>query len=137
MTQGLIKINEDQSAQTVKDTVSESIINDNREILNEMARINRSETDKGVFPYKRWEVIIWSVDQNPPHFHIRCDGWDVSFLIQNGNLLEVLKSGNAKEVVEYMSANVSEWLRSKCFIQPKLTNRENAQLIWDQLHDGE
>jgi len=42
MTQGLIKINEDQSAQTVKDTVSESIINDNREILNEMARINRS-----------------------------------------------------------------------------------------------
>ena len=100
-----------------------------------MARINKNETGKCIFPYNKWEVKIWSFDHNPPHFHIRCDRWNVSFVIENGNVLEVLEKGDDKQVYEYMVANADKWLSSKCFAQPKLTNRENAQLIWEQLHD--
>lgn len=34
-----------------------------------------------------------------------------------------------------MTSNVIDWLNSKCFAQSKLTNQENAQSIWEQLHD--
>ena len=140
MAKKQIKITEDKLVQIVKDTINEyqsHAINerDNREILNEMARLNKKETGKCVFPYNRWEVKIWSFDHNPPHFHIKCDGWNVSFVIDDGNVLEVLSEGSDSRVYDYMTANVSEWLSSKCFAQPKLTNRENAQLIWEQLHD--
>ena len=140
MAKKQIKITEDKLVQIVKDTINvyqSNAINerDNREILNEMARLNKKETGKCVFPYNRWEVKIWSFDHNPPHFHIKCDGWNVSFVIDDGNVLEVLSEGSDSRVYDYMTANVSEWLSSKCFAQPKLTNRENAQLIWEQLHD--
>ena len=142
MAKKIIKLTEEKLNQIVKNTINElqsHAINerDNRDALNEMARINKNETGKCIFPYNRWEVKIQSFDHNPPHFHIKCEGWNVSFVIENGNVLEVLTKGDDNEVLEYMTANVKEWLVSKCFAQPKLTNRENAQLIWDQLHDNE
>ena len=142
MAKKTIILTESELNQIVKDTINELQshainVRDNRDTLNEMARINKNETGKCIFPYDKWEVKIWSSDHNPPHFHIKCDGWNVSFVIENGSVLEVLGKGKDRQVYEYMTANVDEWLTSKCFAQPKLTNRENAQLIWDQLHDGE
>lgn len=140
MAKKVIRITEAKLNQIVKETINEfqsANINerDDRDVLVEMARINKNETGKCIFPYNKWEVKIWSFDHNPPHFHIRCDRWNVSFVIENGNVLEVLEKGDDKQVYEYMVANADKWLSSKCFAQPKLTNRENAQLIWEQLHD--
>lgn len=50
-------------------------------MINEMARINKKETGRCLFPYNTWELKIWSNDHTPPHFHIICDGWNVSYKI--------------------------------------------------------
>ncbi|MBR5716706.1 MAG: DUF4160 domain-containing protein [Bacteroidales bacterium] len=106
------------------------------EIIIEVARINMKETGKCIFPYNSWELKILSNDHNPPHLHILRDGWDLSFKIEDGELLQIEEKGANTSILDYMSSNVKEWLSSRCFAQPKLTNQENAILQWDQLHDN-
>lgn len=48
-----------------------------REQLVEMSRINTNESN--IFPYNKYEVKIWSNDHEPQHFHVICDGWNLSF----------------------------------------------------------
>lgn len=102
--------------------------------LNEMARINKKETGQCFFPFDAWELKIWSNDHEPPHFHILKDGWNVSFLIETGTLDRIEEAGTKQSVFNYMVTNVKKWLDCKCFAQPKITNRENAMLQWEQLH---
>ncbi len=102
--------------------------------IDEMARINKKEAGNCLFPFDSWEIKIWSNDHEPAHFHIIKEGWDVSFDIENGSLIEIKAQGQKQSVLDYMSQNVGSWLDSKCFAQPKLTNRENARLQWEQLH---
>ena len=116
-------------------TMTETI-HKSHDIINEMARINKEETGKCIFPYNSWELKIWSNDHNPPHFHILCDGWSVSFNIEDGELLQIEGKGTNISIFDYMQNNVKEWLSSRCFAQPKLTNQENAILQWEQLHDN-
>lgn len=111
-------------------------VNERREMLVEMARINKNETGNSIFPFDKWEVKIWSNDHNPPHFHIICDAWNVSFTINDGEVIESKGNGN-KQIFDYMVNNVNKWLLSKCASQPKLTNQENAMLVWEQLHENE
>ncbi len=106
--------------------------NEKQQLL-EMARINKNETN--IFPYNKWEVRIWSNDHNPPHFHVVCDGWNISFCIEDGSLLNIDSQGSKESVKKYMLVNVKTWLEEKCVVQPKLTNKENAILQWEQLHD--
>ena len=117
------------------DMVVKKTINENREPLLEMARINKKETGRCIFPCEKWEVKMWSDDHNPPHFHIICNGWNVSYVIEDGRRLEILKKGSERNIFDYMEANVQKWLSSQCFIQPKLTNKENAILQWEQIHE--
>ena len=104
--------------------------------LNEMARINKRETGKCIFPYNSWELKIWSNDRNPPHFHIIKDGWNVSFDIENGTVVNIESRGTENGVYDYMIANVTRWLKSQCSALPKITNQENAMLQWGQIHDN-
>ena len=110
--------------------------NKSTDLIVEMARINKKEMGKCIFPYDTWEVKIWSNDHNPPHFHILREGWDVSFDINNGSVVSIKSQGQNKKIYEYMCANEKEWLSSTCFAQKKLTNQENALLHWDSLHDN-
>lgn len=103
--------------------------------IADMARINKQEGSEGLFPYDSWEIRMWSNDHNPPHFHIIKDGWNVSFLADSGDLLNIEKKGKKKEVFTYMLGNVKDWLDSKCSIEPSVTNRRNALNVWNQLHD--
>lgn len=50
----------------------------------EMTRLNKREMGNVPFPYNKFNIRIWSNDHNPPHFHVIAEGWDVSFLIENG-----------------------------------------------------
>ena len=104
-------------------------------MLVEIARININENEEtAIFPSNEWEIRIWSDDHNPPHFHIKRNGWNVSFVIENGNVLEVLSKGTEKNVWDYVCANVEKWLNSPCALLPHITNRENANLQWIQIH---
>ena len=102
--------------------------------LNEMARINTSEPQGAIFPYSEYDVHIWSNDHDPAHFHVITVDWDVSFLISNGSLYKVNKEGKQKKTLKYMCNNVTWWLNSPCDALPVITNQQNAQLQWIQLH---
>ena len=62
-----------------------------KEMIVEMARINMKESN--IFPYNKFEVKIWSDDHIPPHFHIKSDGWNISYVIETGKQLEILEEG--------------------------------------------
>lgn len=104
--------------------------------LNEMARINKHEQGNGVFPFNAYEIQIFSEDHNPPHFHVISNGCNIAFTISDGELYRVISQGDAK-TSKYIMANVKHWLSCQCAAQPKLTNQENASLIWDSLHSND
>ena len=101
-------------------------------LITEMARINTDESN--LFPYKSYDIQIWSNDHTPPHFHVLKDGWDVEFYIENGDLYRIKKTGDNKQIYNYMVKNIKKWLSSKCVVLPMVTNQENAKAIWKQLH---
>ena len=106
----------------------------NKQHFGETARLNMYETDDCLFPYNGWDVRIFGNDYTPARFHIMREGWNVSFSIYNGELLEINSRGKRQEILDYMCANVKKWLSDSCIIQPKLTNQENACLSWEQIH---
>lgn len=106
-----------------------------KEPLIEKARINMKESESEIFPFDNWVLQIWSNDPNPPHFHVKCDGWDIRCSIDDGRILEVIARGIGDGIFEYTETNAPKWLSSQCSILPILTNRENAMLMWEQIHD--
>lgn len=106
-----------------------------RKMITEMARINKKESGKGIFPYNSFVVRIWSNDHEPSHFHVEKDGWDIAFMIADGELYKVERSGKDEQIYSYVLSNVKEWLKSKSAIIPSITNQQNALSIWEQLHD--
>lgn len=135
-------ITEKQIAKTIKNVINEYIegnlatpLVDNSEMIVEMARINMNENGKKfIFPSNAWEIKIWSDDHNPPHFHIKRNGWNVSFVIETGERLEILSRGSESTDLDYMCANVTKWLDSPCALLPQITNRQNANIQWIQIH---
>ena len=97
--------------------------------------INKKETGNSIFPYNEWKLEILSNDNNPPHFHIKRNGWNVSFIIESGEVLQIESQGPKLDDYNYMITNVEEWLNADCCIMPKITNKENAMLQWEQLND--
>lgn len=107
---------------------------ENTSTIEEIARINKKESGNSIFPYNIFNVHIWSNDHNPPHFHVESNGWDLSFLIESGDFYKLNSSGNDKQTYNYIIKNVKKWLNMTCAVQPKLTNKENAELQWESLH---
>lgn len=116
-------------------SIFDSVVSLQRGRIVDMARINKQEGSEGLFPYDSWEIRMWSNDHNPPHFHIIKDGWNVSFLVDTGEVFKVEKKGRKKDIYAYMVNNVKDWLDTKCFIEPSITNRRNAINVWSQIHD--
>lgn len=125
----------------LKDIINE-ILNKKKDyiILNceptiEMARINTKEF-YGLFPYNKFDMRIWSNDHNPPHFHIKADGWEVVVDIENGNILKTI-SYNKKDstMFSYIKDNIKNWLDCPNVRNKNITNRENAMAIWDMNHE--
>ena len=104
------------------------------EPLCEIARINVCESGNGLFPYNKWELKMYSNDHTPPHFHVIADGWDVSFKIDNGELLVVNGKGRNDTIYQYMIDNIPKWLEANCAVLPIATNKQNANAIWKQIH---
>jgi hypothetical protein len=107
------------------------------EQLQEIAHINRRETGNGIFPDGEYDIQVCSYDEEPSHLHIIKDGWDVSFTIEDGELLTVKSRGRDKNIYDYMCVNVKRWLSSKCAVLSIITNQQNASLLWGSLHDKE
>ena len=74
-----------------------------------MPRINKKETDRCVFRYNTWKIEILSNDHTPPHFHIISDGWNVSYKIEDGNMLQIEGIGKNDSIFDYMEKHVKAY----------------------------
>lgn len=113
------------------DATEEYIVENYRESLNEMARINVGEVNS-LFPYNKFNITIYSNDHIPPHFHVIADGWDIKVLIEDGTILGTKKVGNTSQIYSFVEKKINEWLDEPCVKNKKLTNREVAMLSWEQ-----
>lgn len=143
MTKKVVRLTENQfknaifeAAQAVLNEPMTSVM-ESPSLVIEMARINKKEGGRGIFPYNSFVVKIWSNDHEPAHFHVMKDGWNLLFEIATGNLMRVEDRGRNVQDYNYITENVKEWLQSQCAITPSLTNQENAMAVWEQLHDDE
>ena len=136
MAKQVIRLTESELKHIVKDVIKEELgADDYREPLLEMSRINTNENGKRGFPYNKFVVRVWSTDHEPPHFHVIREGWDLSFRIDNGELLNIKSKGKNDQVYQYIIANVQHWLQSPCAILPMITNQQNAKATWIQIHE--
>lgn len=98
------------------------------------ATINHKEEVGCLFPgtelHEDYRVRIESKDCNPPRFHIERQGWDVTFLIETGELYEVVRYGVTEYTLNYMLTHVRDWLDAPCSADPSITNRTNAETVW-------
>ena len=65
--------------------VINSFIKENCYPVNEYyGRFNTKKEDSKLMPSNKYQVMVYSNDHNPPHFHvIDNNGWVVKFLIEN------------------------------------------------------
>ena len=126
-----IKLTEQYLHDVVKE-VTKNVLNKDM-LITEMARINIKDSGN-VFPYNSYDVRIWSNDHEPPHFHVIHEGWDLTFLIENGELLDIKTKGKKKQVYNDICNKTKKWLSSPCAVLPNVTNQQNAYAVWIQLH---
>ena len=81
-------------------------------------------------------VLITEMARINTHFHVICGGWNISFLIENGELLEVKTKGEKEQVYNDICKRVKKWLSSPCAVLPNVTNMQNAYAVWIQLHSN-
>ena len=105
--------------------------------MQEIAHINLRETKEGIFPDGEYDVQVYSDDAEPPHLHIVKDDWDIAFLIDSGELHKIYKQGSSNDVYDYAVNNIKQWLDSRCCLLSKISNKENATLMWVQSHREE
>lgn len=112
--------------------VSKQRLNSN--MLNEMARVNVGETN--IFPYQTYEIAVFSRDHEPPHFHIKCDGWNIKFLIEDSSKYEIVKEGQKDSIKKYILKHIEEWLNSSSASVSSITNREMTKVLWAAVHSN-
>lgn len=106
-----------------------------KEPLVEMAKLNSKDKGNSLFPSNSFDVRMWSNDHNPPHIHIKKDGCEALFEIENGRLFQVKTLGKNDKLLRYMANNINKWLDSPSCSLPKDTNREYALSVWDTIHN--
>lgn len=124
-------------SEEVRKIINGKSVSLNKETFVEMARINLKEVGSVPFPTNKFEIKIWSNDHNSPHFHVICEGWNILFTIEDGRELEVKNIGSHSSTYNYIVKNIPIWLDMPCKIAPKISNRENAFIQWQQLHEEE
>lgn len=106
----------------------------NTDPLIEMSKLNGNDIGNVPFPCNKFDIRIWSNDHNPPHFHIKYDGWDISFLIENGEEYRVNKYGNSSVSYSYINENVLKWLNGQSNLMKRYNNQDTCKIIWNSYH---
>lgn len=109
----------------------------NHDPIIEMARLNKRDNGAVPFPYNKFEIKIWSNDHNPPHFHVKSEGWDISFLIENGEVYKVNLIGSNSCLYTYIVKNIPIWLNMHSNTDKNLTNKKIAENTWDLINNDD
>ena len=81
-------------------------------------------------------ITMYYDDHNPPHFHVIAEGWDLSFLIENGELYRVNTIGDNMATYNYIVKQVPKWLKMRSKIFKHNTNQEVAENIWSSYDEN-
>lgn len=97
--------------------------------LNEMAKLNTKEFFS-LFPYNKFDIVVYSNDHEPPHFHVVVNGWNIVVGIADGKILDIRRYGKNSSMYTFVKNNIEEWLESPSLIDKAKTNREIAFQEW-------
>ena len=94
--------------------------------------LNQKETENSLFPHNQWELKFVQGDGKPARFHAIKNGWDVTFSIDSGDVLEIFSEGAEKADFEYMCGHIKEWLESESTLLDDCQNKVFAKIMWHQ-----
>ena len=134
--EGIDKVLKDESA------LQANRVSDSRNIINEMARLNKKDDSLSPFPYNKFR--IWVRGENSPHklphIHISYpqEGWEIKVDIAHGQLWQVVAYGNRgrKDAFSDIIEMVQEWFKMDTQMPGRVgTNREAAMNEWEACND--
>ena len=94
--------------------------------------LNQKETEDNLFPHSQWELKLMQGDGKPARFHAIRNGWDVTFSIDSGDVLEILSGGAEKADFGYMCGHIKEWLEAQSTLLDDCQNKMFTKIIWHQ-----
>lgn len=144
MIKKVIRLTEEQLREIVKETAMQVIEKEScgRNILNEMARLNKKDGSQSPFPANKYR--IWVQGDNSPnkpaHMHIYYpqDGWEIKVFIETGELWDVINPGNRGQKDEFIDVIklVKKWFAMPTTMPGRVgTNQEAAKYEWDACND--
>ncbi|MBO7145938.1 MAG: hypothetical protein J6W13_14095 [Salinivirgaceae bacterium] len=92
--------------------------------------LNEKDTEHSLFPHSQWELKLLQGDSEPARFHVIGKGWDVTFGIESGEVLNVLADGTEKADYEYACSHIKDWLKADSLLMGEYKNIEFARLMW-------
>ena len=113
-----------------------------RNILNEMARLNKKDDTRSPFPSNKYK--LWVQGDNsphkPPHMHVSYpqEGWQIKVFIENGELWQVVSFGNRGRTDSFSDIvkMVKEWFTLPTTMPGRVgTNQNAAENEWDACND--
>lgn len=90
--------------------------------------LNEKETEQNLFPRSKWELKLLQGDK-PARFHVISGGWDVTFGIDDGEVIDILTKGTDAGVFDYMSCHIKEWLVAQSTLFD-CTNKMFTKMMW-------
>lgn len=116
--------------------VINSFIKENCYPVNEYyGRFNTKKEDSKLMPSNKYQVMVYSNDHNPPHFHvIDNNGWVVKFLIENGQLYDIEATGAKKSVLQYWNKNIPKWIKRPSNTDPSQTIKGRLIDLWNEMN---
>ncbi len=146
-------IDEDKLGNNVKET-NKKVFNEapalmtnygtshSRNILNEMARLNKKDDSQSPFPGNNYKIWVQGDNSShkPPHMHIYYpkDGWEIKVFIGNGQLWQVVSYGNRgkRDMFSDIIRKVQQWFLLDTRMPGRFgTNQEAALHEWDACND--
>ena len=94
--------------------------------------LNQKETEDNLFPHSQWELKLMQGDGKPARFHAIRNGWDVTFSIDSGDVLEILSEGAEKADFGYMFGHIKEWLEAQSTLLDDCQNKMFTKIMWHQ-----
>jgi len=153
MAKKVIKITEGQIKDAVKKALEENVAlklppissseYNQMKCLNEMAQVNKNE--KGLNNKVNFDANIYRVYvigegafKKFPHFHIEkpSEGWDIRMNMDGTFNTIKRRSSNRQKDEDFMDIEriAVEWVKQPNVTNPKMTNGEAAQFLWDSMN---
>lgn len=105
----------------------------------EISKLNLRDDEMSIFPANRYKIWVHGDNSThkPPHLHIidKHDGWEIKYFIENGEIWEIVNSGNVStknsNAFNSITKKMKEWFSLSTKMPGRIgTNQETALNEW-------